>query len=448
MKKIIMHVLLLILLATQVPTAMAAGSASVKGPGTVRAGDSITVTFSAGGGISGGSGTVSFDKSQLKLKKYTSSLSGSWKIDFNGNKFVFYDDDLSSPIKGSKAIFKATFTVNKDLKPGEKISVAVKNIQVTNGKKDTSLGTKTYSKTIAKPLSGNCKLASLTVSNATISPKFSAGTTSYTASVPFTTSSLKVSAKADDKDAKVTVKNTKLAAGDTTTVSITVKAANGTTKTYTIKTKRAQDPDYKPSNNAALKELSVKSFQLSPAFSEDTKQYYVWLPYEVEKITLKAAADSGKATVKIGEATDLTPGKGTDIPVAVTAEDGTKVVYTVTAVRAPAPADTEAFLNPQAAEPTTEPTVEPTTEPTTEPTAEPTTEPTVAPTTEPATDPTAEPTQPAFSYKALIDIVLAKKKIIIAGCACVVCLAIGIGMGIGIKHLSDKKKAENEKEQQ
>ena len=86
--------------------------------------------------------------------------------------------------------------------------------------KQYGLGTKTYSATIAKPLSGNCKLASLTVSNATISPKFSAGTTSYTASVPFTTSSLKVSAKAEDADAKVTVKNTKLTAGGTTNVTV------------------------------------------------------------------------------------------------------------------------------------------------------------------------------------------------------------------------------------
>lgn len=444
MKKFFMGFLLLILLATQVPAAMAAGSASVKGPGTVRAGDSITVTFSAGGGISGGSGTVSFDKSQLTLKKYTSALSGSWKIDFNGNKFVFYDDKLSSPIKGSKAIFKATFTVNKDLKPGDKISVAVKSIKVTDGKKDSSLGTKTYSATIAKPLSGNCKLASLTVSNAKISPKFSAGTTSYTTSVPFSTDSLKVSAKAEDKDAKVTVKNTKLTAGATTTVKVTVKAANGTTKTYSIKVKRAQDPNYVPSNNAKLKELSVKSFRLSPAFSEDVKQYYVWLPYEVEKITLEAATNSGKAKVKIGKSTDLTPGEGTDIPVTVTAEDGTKAVYTVTAVRAPAHADTEAFLNPQIAEP-----VEPTVEPTVEATAEPTVEATVEPTAEPTTESTkAESIYQSITdslstaKQTVKDIWAATKQIIIAVCTGVACLAVGIGLGIGIKYLCDKKEEE------
>ena len=419
MRKFWIALLVLMLLATQAPAALAAGSASVKGPGTVRAGDSITVSFSAGGGISGGSGTVSFDTGKLTLKKYSSALSGSWKIDFNGNKFVFYDDSVKSPITGSKTIFKATFTVNKNLEPGEKISVSVKNITVTDGNKDTGLGTKTYSATIAKPLSGNCKLASLTVSNATISPKFSAGTTSYTASVPFTTSSLKVSAKAEDADAKVTVKNTKLTAGGTTNVTVTVKAANGTTKTYTIKVSRAQDPNYVPSTNAELKELGVKDFRLSPAFSKDVKQYYVWLPYEVDKLSLETATADSKATVTVGEAAGLTAGKGTDIPVTVTAEDGTKLVYTVTAVRAPAPADTQAFLNPQATEPAVEPT----------------------------TEPAMEPSTPAPQYQTPIQVQPDTTQIMILVCTGLACLALGIGLGIGIKHLTDKKKSKDEYEQ-
>lgn len=417
MKKFFAYTLIVLLLAAQVPTVWAAGSASVKGPGTVRAGDTITVSFSAGGGIYGGSGTVSFDSSQLTLKKYSGSLSGSWKVEFNGNKFVFYDNDMSSPISGSKTIFKASFTVNKNLEPGTKISVSVGSIKVTDGSKDTGLGTKTYSATIAPPLSGNCKLASLTVSNANISPAFSTGTTSYTASVPFTTSSLKVSAKAEDPDAKVTIKNTKLTAGATTTVSITVKAPNGATKTYTIKVKRAQDPNYVPSSNAKLKQLSVKDFMLSPAFSQDVQQYYVWLPYEVDQISLEAAAEDKKAEVKIGKAENLEAGKATDIPVTVTAEDEkTRVTYTVTAIRAPAPSDMAALLNPQTTEPTEEPTEEST-----------------------------APTEPV--YTAPIDIRTDTMMIIYLIGGGILCLAMGVALGIGIKILADKKKNRKESEE-
>ena len=46
----------------------------------------------------------------------------------------------------------------------------------------------------------------------------------------------------------------------------------------------------------------------------------------------------------IGEQTILSPGQGTDIAVTVTAEDGTQLTYTVTAVRAPAYEDTERYL--------------------------------------------------------------------------------------------------------
>lgn len=415
MKKFILYLLVILMLATQIPTVFAAGSASVKGPGTVRAGDTIEISFTAGGGIYGGQGKISYDEGKLKFKKFSSSLSGDWETEFNQNtgKFVFYDNKMSTPISGSKTIFKVSFTVSKDLQPGDKISVTVGSIKLSDeNKKESSLGDKTYSATIAPPLSGNCKLASLTVSNASISPAFSTGTTSYSASVPFTTDTLKVSAKAEDKDAKVTIKNTKLTAGKTTTVTITVKAANGTTKTYSIKVKRAQDPNYVPSSNADLKALRVKDFQISPAFSKEVKQYYVWLPYETETVALSAETANKNAELTIGEVTALEIGKGTDIPVTVTAEDGTEVIYTVTAIRAPAPEDTPDFLNPTIPEPEPEPTADPT-----EP-------------TEPTAVLTPAVTQPDMT------------QIIILVCGGIACLALGALMGIGIKHLSDKKKSE------
>ena len=422
MKKIILCLLVMALLASQIPVVFAAGSASVSGPGTVRAGDTIEISFTAGGGILGGQGTVSFDESQLTLKKYSPSLSGNWAVEFVGNKFVFYDNLMTDPITGSKTIFKASFTVNKDLEPGTEIAVVVNDIKLSDeNNQQTNIGTKKYSATIAPPLSSNCNLASMTVSNATISPAFSTGTTNYTASVPFTTETLNVSATAEDSDATVTVKNTKLTAGATTTVSVTVKAANGTTKTYSIKVTRAQDPNYVPGNNADLKELTVENFQISPAFSADVQQYYVWLPYEVEGINLSAAAADSKATVSIGDATALVAGTGNDILVTVTAEDGTERIYTVTAVRAPIHNETEAFLNgTPAQEPTTEPT---------EP-SEPATEPTVAPTEAETTPNAPAATDRQSSQTQLIGLISAGA----------LCLIMGILLGIIIKMLMDKKK--------
>ena len=409
MKKAISWLLVIFLFLTQVPVAFAAGSASLKGPGTVRAGDTITLTFSAGGGIYGGSGSVSYDSSQLTLGKYSSAVKSGWKVEFNGNKFVFYDNtDFTSPIEGSGSIFKVTFKVNSNLQPGDKISVTVNSVKVSDGKKDTSLGSRTYSATIAPPLSSNNKLASLTVSNASISPAFSPSTTTYTASVPFSTSSLKVSAKADDSKAKVTIANTKLTAGATTNVTVTVKAENGSKKTYTIRVKRAQDPNYVPSDNAKLKELTVKDFPLSPAFSPDVTQYYVWLPYETEALKLTAATADKKASYAIPD-TPLVAGQITVLAVTVTAESGVKQTYTVSVFRAPAHEELQQLLDPQPTEPETIPT-----------------DPTI-----PATLPEASPEASAPTTKQLL---------ILAG-ICVGCLAAGIALGIAIKSIPPKKES-------
>ena len=102
-----------VLLVSLAPAAFAAGSASMSGPAVVRAGDTITVSFVAGGGILGGSGSVSYDTSKLTLKGYTQIIGGSWAVEFSGDNFVFYDNSMASPINGSTTIFTATFTCHR-----------------------------------------------------------------------------------------------------------------------------------------------------------------------------------------------------------------------------------------------------------------------------------------------------------------------------------------------
>lgn len=354
MKKFFALVTVLLIFLSLIPAASAAGSISWKGPDTVRAGDTITLTFSAGGGVFGGSGSVSYDSGQLTLQKYTASIGGDWEVDFGKDTFLFYNNKMDVQLTGNTAIFKVSFVVNKNLEEGTEIAVSVKGVKLSDGDQDISMGSKTYSVKLAPPLSGNCTLESMTVSNAKISPAFSPNVTSYTASVPFTTEEVKVSAKAEHPGAKVTVKSPTLTPGGTTTVSVTVKAENGATKTYSIKVTRAQDPNYVPSGNTNLQELLVDGAQLSPGFSPDVTEYRVWLPYETEAVTLLATAEDEKASVEIGEATGLKPGEVTDAVVTVTAENGSKREYTIKIFRAPAHEDVEGFL--QGDRPVEEPT--------------------------------------------------------------------------------------------
>lgn len=425
MRKFAIVIVVVLLLVMLTPCVYAAGSAYMSGPETVRAGDTITVSFVAGGGILGGNGVVSYDSALLTLQGYSQSIGGSWAVEFSGNNFVFYDNNMDSPISGSATIFQATFLVNGDLAAGTNISVTATGVTLSDGNADTVVGSCTYSATIAPPLSDNCQLSSLTVSNATISPAFSADVTQYTASVPFSTSSLQVSATAADSKATVAVGNTTLTAGGTTSVVITVTAENGATKEYVIQVARASDPNYVKSSNANLKALTVEGFPISPVFSAEVTRYYVWLPYEQTAISASAEAEDKRASVKIGTVDDLAPGLATELPVTVTAEDGTEQVYTLCVFRAPVHEDTDAFLQGQRPEQPVEPT-EPVipTEPVTEP-------------TEPATEPVTEPAPTTPPIDTPEQLELKAHVVIVVGCICLVC---GIGIGVLVTYLIVKKR--------
>lgn len=363
MKKSISIMLISVLLCMMflpVTAFAATAGASLTGPGTVRAGDTITVSFNLNGsGIYGVSGNISYDSNQVTLSKTTQKIASPWAVEFNGNNFVAYDNNLSAPINSSKTLFTMTFTV-KSVSAGTKINISCGGVTASDGSADISVGTATYSATVAAPLSADNNLKSLAVGNATISPAFSAGTTSYTASVPYEVSMLNVTATAADAGAKVSVSNTTLKANATTNVTVTVTAANGATKTYTISVKRAQDPNYVPSSDNALSGITVDGFMLSPAFSPETDEYVVWLPYEVDSISVKGTPTDGKASVEIVGGSDLVAGKDNVVKVICTSESGEKKEYTIVAKRAAehgaAEGDASNTTEPEVTDPnTTEP---------------------------------------------------------------------------------------------
>ena len=370
MKKFMVLLTVVALLICAAPTAFASGGAYWSGPDTVRAGDTITLTFYAGGeNIIGINGSVSYDSSVLTLQGCSPCLGGSWSSSFERN-FLVTDESQASPINGYTAIFRATFTVNAGVAVGTTVSVSASGSLGDTSFNEFGFGC-SYSKTIAKPLSDNCNLKSLSVSGATISPAFSPSVTSYSAKVPFATASIGVNATAEDEGAKVSVNNPALTPGGTTYVTITVTAENGATKKYTIAVAREQDPNYVESNNNDLSSLSVEGYALSPQFDPAVTQYYVWLPYEVDSISVSAAVADSKANYTVGTCTGLIAGQGTDIAVTVTAENGEQKVYTITAVRAPELEKTEEYISgvretiptePEETQPATEETTQPTQE--------------------------------------------------------------------------------------
>lgn len=409
-------VFLLCICLLAVPAFAASASATLTGPGTVRAGDTITLSFNlSGSGIYGASGTLSYDANQLTLMGTNQVIGNGWAVEFNGNNFVAYDNNLAKPINSNTALFTATFKV-KSLSTGTAVKVSFTNVTASDGSADIAVGTVSYSATIAAPMSTDNALKSLTVSNATISPAFNAGTQNYTAEVPFEVSQLNVTAVANDSKARVSVNSPNLIPNGTTNVTVTVTAENGAAKTYTIAVKRAQDPNYVASNNNDLSGITVDGFLLSPVFSPENANYVIWLPYETQSVTVSGSPADSKASVSVEGGSDLKAGQDNEIKVICTAEDGTQKVYTVIAKRAAAHgSSTEPTVPPTQPTQPAEPTVPPTTAPATQPTTQP-----VAP-----TEPTA-PVQPGEAAEGGIPVWV----LILVG---IVCLAGGFAAGMFLK---------------
>ena len=105
--------------------------------------------------------------------------------------------------------------------------------------------TKTYTIVVtrsAPALSANADLASLSLSSGTLSPGFNAATTSYSAAVDNAVTSVGVSAAAAVSSASLSVSGGSNLAVGSNTVTVTVTAANGTAKTYTVAVVRAAAP--------------------------------------------------------------------------------------------------------------------------------------------------------------------------------------------------------------
>ncbi len=360
MKKIIMTIVVLSILLTglcAIP-ASAAGASLSFSQSTLRAGDTFSVTLSVS--LSGAltvDGSFSFS-GPISLNSITGSVG---TMDQNGNK-IFIDLG-NTAISGTKAVAVANFTVNSAAQTGETISVSFTG-NYSNLDGDYAVSG-SGSQTVAAPLSTNCNLNSLTLGNATLSPAFSAATTSYSAGeVPFSVSTLDVKAAAEDAKAKVSVSGKSLSVGSNT-VKITVTAENGATKTYQITVTRQQDPNYVPSSDTSLAHITVDGFLLSPPFSNGVNTYVVWLPYETENIAVTAAASDSKAGVAVTGGQSLTEGDN-QITITCTAEDGSTKDYYVIAKRA---TKDGSQVIPET-QPETEPTEETLPEPTPEPAPE------------------------------------------------------------------------------
>ncbi len=419
MKKILTVLLILTLAAATLSfTASAApAQATLTGPDIIRPGDRFTVTFRLdGNSICGMEANLVYDPEKVTLVETTQLISGDWLLEINDGRLIAYDNTMSAPVNAATDIFSATFQV-KDLAEGDAIHVSVEDIIATDSNSDQTVDNAVFEGVIAPPLSTDCTLASLTVSNADVTPAFGASTILYQTSVPYEVSKLDISAVASDPKATVSIHNTDLIPDGTTDVTVTVTAEDGTVKTYTIRVHRAKDPNYVPSSNSYLKNILVDEFRLSPSFDRERYEYVIWLPYEVESVNIRGEAEDSKGSVAVEGGDNLISGADNPIRIICTAENGTQRTYIVVAIR-------EASHDSPATQPT-EPTA-PSTQPT-EPENDPLPSPSQGSTAPSQTPAPSEPSDetPNGTNPLLIVLICVLSVIAIAGIVVIVLVILG-----------------------
>ncbi|RZA30570.1 MAG: cadherin-like beta sandwich domain-containing protein, partial [Proteobacteria bacterium] len=336
--------------------AVASGSASANIPLTVGT-NAISTVVTAQDGTSTATYTVvvtraasaNADLSTLTLSagalspafasattSYTSSVS-------NANNSITITPTLSDPTANVQV--NGTSVASGASSAPVALTVGTNNITILVTAQNGS--TKTYSVTVDRSPSGNADLASLSLSGGSLSPAFTAGNTTYSASVNNSVSAITFTPGVGEPNATVTVNGQAVASGTASAgiplvvgpnvVSILVTAQNGVQKTYTVTVTR------QPSANANLSALALSAGALTPTFAANVTTYNIAVANAVTSTTLTPTAGAG-ATIKVNGTTIASGSASANIPLTigtntittvVTAQDGTTTkTYTVTVTRA------------------------------------------------------------------------------------------------------------------
>ncbi len=203
------------------------------------------------------------------------------------------------------------------------------------------------------PPDRNADLASLGVSSGALNPVFTPRIVSYSVGLPAAVESVVVTAVAASPVALVSVAelpNLKPAPRLDVTIAVDPGAANaasfvvvaedGSQKLYRVQIQRAAAPVILD-DNALLSMLQLTGAQLAPAFDPSILQYEARVPSNVEMVVLSARAQSRAAAVaidgspagQVGRAIPLQPGVGRIVVIDVTAQDGTRLRYSLRVTR-------------------------------------------------------------------------------------------------------------------
>lgn len=307
---------------------------------TLSPGETVTITVN----ITGATGTfnvtsssnVTISKSQIWVEPgttdsitVTTKSEGTATITFTPAK-VWTSDVEPVNVTDSIGTKTATITV--------KTPTPVNNNTTGGGDTSKPTNSTTGSTTNNSAKSTNNYLKSLSIEGVDLSPSFNKSTISYSANVGEETSSIKVSATAEDSKATVTgTGNISLKDGENS-VKITVTSESGSVRTYTINVVK-QEKVLAPLGvktidiNGTTDDGQYEQIDLSPLFDTNIKKYTCTINSKIKRLIIESELNDENMTMEVLGATDLVEGENL-ITILVRRADSDEIVtYEIIAIK-------------------------------------------------------------------------------------------------------------------
>lgn len=188
-------------------------------------------------------------------------------------------------------------------------------------------------KTQEAPKSNNANIKSLTIkgnddSDVVLSPVFNSGVYDYEATVASNVKTVSITPILEDAKANAVISNNaneELKAGEDNKITITVTAEDGSKKAYNIIIKREA-----LTSDATLKSLEIEEVEKFE-FDKDKFTYNVKIDKNIKSLTIIYELSDENSTINIEGNSELK--NGSIVKLIVTAQDGTKKVYTLNIIK-------------------------------------------------------------------------------------------------------------------
>lgn len=290
----------------------------------IRVGDTFKVDYVLSGltakniELNGIEGIINYDKDVLDLVGISSnSLDDYSNYNYLTSKYLYASNKvLDEDSVVLTFTFKAKMEQNTNIKmTNEKVAIDGTEVKlVSNSDIDIK---------IARALSTNNDVTSLTSSIGTFDKPFDKNVLEYTLYVDYWVKSVTLNGVLGDEYASTLAFKEYALTSDKTVITLPVVAENGDIKSYTINVVKV----YPKSTNNYLSKLEIEGYEIE--FNKDTLEYSIKVSSDVETLDITAVAEDAGARVNIYGNSDFKEGENT-VTVVVTAEDGSERTYTIT----------------------------------------------------------------------------------------------------------------------